>query len=238
MLLVILILVVAETAWALLCAYTGINILVFYAVLVIASVVFWIPGLTETRASGATGAHRRGRGIQRISGTLAREIFARVSAVLHGNGSRGLGGPRDNGLGLQHVRLEPLSTLTSRRLGARLHPSSRFMRPQSLSIFLLLLGSYLTYEYLSRRPSASPASSLFAIIGSAISDRRLRRTAFFAALLYGLLYAFTSSILVFQPGVDFGAQYGATTVGGWSSSPCCGDVGTLPKLVIYLPPAI
>ena len=60
-----------------------------------------------------------------------------------------------------------------------------FYAAQSLSIFLLLLGSYLTYEYLSRRPSASPASSLFAIIGSAISDRRLRRRAFFAALLYG-----------------------------------------------------
>jgi len=55
MLLVILILVVAETAWALLCAYTGINILVFYAVLVIASAVFWIPGLTETRAAAQRG---------------------------------------------------------------------------------------------------------------------------------------------------------------------------------------
>ena len=55
MLLVILTLVVAETAWALLCAYTGINILVFYTVLVIASAVFWIPGLTETRAAAQRG---------------------------------------------------------------------------------------------------------------------------------------------------------------------------------------
>jgi hypothetical protein len=112
-----------------------------------------------------------------------------------------------------------------------------FYAAQSISIFLLLLGSYLAYEYLSRRPSAFPASSLLAIIGGAISDRKLRRTAFAAALLYGLLYALTSSILVFQPGVDFEAQYGVTTVAGWSSSPCCGDVGTLPKLVIYLAPA-
>jgi hypothetical protein len=55
MLLVILMLLVAETAWALLCAYTGINILVFYAVLVTASAVFWIPGLTERRAVSPHG---------------------------------------------------------------------------------------------------------------------------------------------------------------------------------------
>src|SRR6267143_3022879 len=48
---VILVLAVAETAWALLCAYTGINILVFYAVLVVASAVFYVPGLTESRGA-------------------------------------------------------------------------------------------------------------------------------------------------------------------------------------------
>ena len=53
--LVIFAVAVAETAWALLCAYTGINIFVFYAVLVIASGVFWVPGLTEGhRASQKT----------------------------------------------------------------------------------------------------------------------------------------------------------------------------------------
>jgi hypothetical protein len=52
MLLVVVVLAVAETAWALISAYVGINIFVFYAVLVIASAVFWVPGLTESR--GAT----------------------------------------------------------------------------------------------------------------------------------------------------------------------------------------
>ena len=50
MLAVILVLAVAETAWALFSACTGLNILAFYAVLVIASAVFWVPRLTETRA--------------------------------------------------------------------------------------------------------------------------------------------------------------------------------------------
>jgi hypothetical protein len=112
-----------------------------------------------------------------------------------------------------------------------------FYLAQSISMFLLLLGFYLAYAYLRRAPSASSLSSLLAIIGSAVSDRGLARAAFAATALYGLLYAFTSSILVFQPGVDFAAQYGVTTTAGWSSSPCCGDVGTLPKLILYLAPA-
>jgi hypothetical protein len=51
MLFLILALAVGETSWALLCAYLGVDILVFYAVLVAVSALFWIPGLTETRAA-------------------------------------------------------------------------------------------------------------------------------------------------------------------------------------------
>ncbi len=41
---VILVMAVAETAWALFCAETGVNLFVFYAVLVAVSAVFWLPG--------------------------------------------------------------------------------------------------------------------------------------------------------------------------------------------------
>ena len=51
MILVILVLAVAETAWALLCAETGANLLLFYVVLVAASAVLWIPGLAEKRSA-------------------------------------------------------------------------------------------------------------------------------------------------------------------------------------------
>lgn len=44
---VILILAVAETAWALFCAEMSVNLLVFYAVLVAISTVFWIPDRAE-----------------------------------------------------------------------------------------------------------------------------------------------------------------------------------------------
>jgi hypothetical protein len=51
---VILIMVVAETAWALFCAETGVNLFVFYAVLVAVSAVFWLPAPAEKRAASQT----------------------------------------------------------------------------------------------------------------------------------------------------------------------------------------
>ena len=112
-----------------------------------------------------------------------------------------------------------------------------FYLAQSISIFLLLVGFYIAYQSLRRTSSLSPLSSLLAIIGSALSDRKLARAALAATALYGLLYAFASSTLVYQPGVDFASAYGVTASAAWSSVPCCGDVGTLPKLILYLSPA-
>lgn len=47
---VILVLAVAETAWALLCAVTNFNLALFYVGLVAASAVFFIPGVAEKRS--------------------------------------------------------------------------------------------------------------------------------------------------------------------------------------------
>jgi len=48
LLLTILVMAVAETAWALYCAETNADLALFYAGLVAASVVFFVPGLVET----------------------------------------------------------------------------------------------------------------------------------------------------------------------------------------------
>jgi hypothetical protein len=49
----ILVMVVAETAWALYCAETSFNLLGFYVVLVVASAAFWVPGLSGSRGSSS-----------------------------------------------------------------------------------------------------------------------------------------------------------------------------------------
>jgi hypothetical protein len=46
---VILVMAVAETAWAFYCAEAGVNLFLFYAVLVVVSAVFWVPGLAVKR---------------------------------------------------------------------------------------------------------------------------------------------------------------------------------------------
>jgi hypothetical protein len=51
---VILAVAIAETAWALFCAATNVNLFVFYAVLVVASGIFWVPGVAEKRAPQKT----------------------------------------------------------------------------------------------------------------------------------------------------------------------------------------
>ncbi len=55
--LVVLVMAVAETAWALYAAETeaSIDLLLFYAVLAAASAVFFVPGLTVTRAVAPSG---------------------------------------------------------------------------------------------------------------------------------------------------------------------------------------
>jgi hypothetical protein len=50
-----------------------------------------------------------------------------------------------------------------------------FYLAQAFSIFLLLLGFYMVLQYLRETSSASPTSSLLAIIGSAVSDGGLMR---------------------------------------------------------------
>jgi hypothetical protein len=53
LILIVVALTVAETAWALFAEATGVNLFVFYAVLVLASALFWAPGLLQKkRTSG------------------------------------------------------------------------------------------------------------------------------------------------------------------------------------------
>ncbi len=52
--LAILVVTIAEVAWTLLCAVTGANLLLYYAGLVAASVVFFVPGLEGKGASPVT----------------------------------------------------------------------------------------------------------------------------------------------------------------------------------------
>ncbi|MDA4122249.1 MAG: hypothetical protein OK456_03605 [Thaumarchaeota archaeon] len=115
-----------------------------------------------------------------------------------------------------------------------------FYAAQALSTGLVLLGLYAIYRFLAvPRTLAAGATtkSIVEVLGDALTSNRAFRIGSVAALLYGVLYAFFSSLVVYQPTVDFAQAYGATTT-SWTYIVCCGDSGTVPKLIVYLSPSL
>lgn len=56
---VIIILTIAETGWALFSAETSVNLFLYFAGLVAASVVFWVPGIVQEPTSAKSAETNR-----------------------------------------------------------------------------------------------------------------------------------------------------------------------------------
>lgn len=96
------------------------------------------------------------------------------------------------------------------------------------------LGMVAWGMYAYHRGMAAPGrNTLMSIIAEATWNRRSRKifTAVFAG--YGIAFAMLSGTLVYQPEVDFAIHYGAQIPSAFVS-PCCGDLGYMPKIIIYL----
>jgi hypothetical protein len=111
-----------------------------------------------------------------------------------------------------------------------------FYFAQGLSTVLVVLGLYQVYRVLvARRARETP--TIPSVMGEALSSGKALRVGAALALAYGLVYAFFSSLITYQPTVDFSTVYGVSQP-GWSYLTCCGDTGTVPKLIVYLSPAL
>lgn len=71
------------------------------------------------------------------------------------------------------------------------------------------------------------------ILPYVLSQRRFRRYFVASILLYGVFYAFVTSIVVYQPSVDFVQAYRATFPSALVG-PCCGPPLYTPTLTVYL----
>jgi hypothetical protein len=109
-----------------------------------------------------------------------------------------------------------------------------------LSLGLISLGLVLSFIGATRQLLQASAGTTPGAMGASvarlsgmISEKRSLRIFAFASLSYGLLFGVVSSTLVFQPGLSFSDAYG---VGVPSVVPvlCCGTVGQMPQLVVYL----
>ncbi len=106
---------------------------------------------------------------------------------------------------------------------------------EAVSIGVVLVGAYLAYRGLLSWEEASEPDSIRRILSQALSSRRDLRLGAIGAVLYGLVYLFISGVVIFQPGVNSGAWAGINGP-GWAAAACCGSVGTVPSMIIYLSP--
>src|ERR1035441_5115276 len=84
-----------------------------------------------------------------------------------------------------------------------------FYAAQALSTVLVVLGLYLVYR-VTLTWRAREATSIPAVLGEALSSRTALRLGAVVALVYGLVYAFFSSLIAYQPTVNFAQVYGGS----------------------------
>jgi len=113
-----------------------------------------------------------------------------------------------------------------------------FFLLESVCLLLIVLGSYSLYRGLE--PSAGRVDggwSAAEVLLNAVKSRRDVRIGVTVGTLYAVFYAAVSSMIVYQPSVDFALAYGVTST-GWSAVACCGGYGTIPMIVVYLLPQL
>jgi len=126
-----------------------------------------------------------------------------------------------------------------------------FVTPERAAYFAQLAYTYLAAmliggglvalgarRFLTRRLSLIGAQGFTPlapgwIIPYVLSQTRFRRYFVASTLLYGLFYAFVTSIIVYQPTVDFAQAYKAV-IPSILVGPCCGPPLYAPILTVYL----
>jgi len=111
----------------------------------------------------------------------------------------------------------------------------RYYAIEAFAICAVIAGAYLTYGGMKQWSSIGKPDSIRFILADSLTSRRDLKIGTLAGVLYALIYLFVSSIIVFQPGVNSGAWSGLSAL-SWNAAACCGSVGTVPAVIVYLAP--
>lgn len=107
-----------------------------------------------------------------------------------------------------------------------------FYLAQALSTVLVIIGLYAFYNaIISAGTRASP--SILSVMRDAFATKNAVRVGAAVAAAYAVVYAFVSSLVVYQPNVDFAAVYGVTGL-SWAAF-IEGATGATPAIYVYLP---
>lgn len=79
----------------------------------------------------------------------------------------------------------------------------------------------------------SNGNDLSTIIAAITWNTKSRKIFLATFVGYGIFFSLISGTLVYQPEVSFSIHYGADIPSGFVA-PCCGDIGYMPKIIVYL----
>jgi hypothetical protein len=109
-----------------------------------------------------------------------------------------------------------------------------FYAYEAAGVCLAVAGAWLIGRGLAAHGDGPP-DSVWTVLSGTLASRGDVRIGAFAGTVYGVVYLFIASIVVYQPSVDFNAFYGATGP-SVAAATCCGSPGTVPELIVYLVP--
>ncbi|WP_268542541.1 hypothetical protein [Candidatus Nitrosotenuis cloacae] len=100
-------------------------------------------------------------------------------------------------------------------------------------LLVVALGaiSYGMYQYHKQKVGTNQ-NDVFGVIASITWNKKSRKVFAITAITYGVFFALTSGILVYQPDVTFSKHYGVIVPSAFIA-PCCGDIGYVPKIIVY-----
>ena len=101
-------------------------------------------------------------------------------------------------------------------------------------MMILALGAiaYGFYQYHKYKVEKSQ-TDVFSIIAQVTWNPKSRKIFAATSIGYGVFFALTSGILVYQPDVVFSYHYGVQ-VPSAQIAPCCGEIGYVPKFIFYI----
>ncbi|QLH08840.1 hypothetical protein [Candidatus Nitrosotenuis sp. DW1] len=101
-------------------------------------------------------------------------------------------------------------------------------------MLLVALGAiaYGMYQY-HKQKILKNDNSLLSVIAQITWNSKSRKIFLATFVSYGVFFALTSGILVYQPDVIFSKHYDVT-VPSAHITPCCGEIGYVPKLIVYI----
>ncbi|MBD0299638.1 MAG: hypothetical protein ICV82_05135, partial [Nitrososphaera sp.] len=100
------------------------------------------------------------------------------------------------------------------------------------SMASMAYGAYVIFRSEYIRTALGPTNSLISFITGAFSDRNYWKIMIVAAVGYGIFFGFLSQILVYRANVSFTER--GIEVPSLDLIPCCGAVGYMPMLTIYI----